>query len=213
MFEKFLGKGSKSGEQNDATTGSKPNSETDQGFFRALFKPETIEVVEDDPDTMWSMWDSAVSEMDSRFLEPPAQEVAAAAESKSKSDATGLASDHPVARASGTGDVSTQPMELDDKSPAQRKSDALSVIEINHKRIFNTINVLWGHKECADFIDNLIMSGGDGFGQVRRGFNQESADALMVLSTLHEQEFGRQEDVGGLGFNPNTGFGGLTNPR
>ncbi len=210
MFEKFLGKGSKSGEQNDAT-GSKPNSETDQGFFRALFKPETIEVVEDDPDTMWSMWDSAVSEMDSRFLEPPAQDVAATA--GAKSDANGLAPANPVVKASGTGDASTQPMELDDKSPAQRKSDALSVLEINHKRIFNTINVLWGHKECADFIDNLIMSGGDGFGQVRRGFNQESADALMVLSTLHEQEFGRQEDVGGLGFNPNTGFGGLTNPR
>jgi hypothetical protein len=213
MFEKFLGKGSKSGGTDDATNGTKQGADADQGFFRGLFKPETIEVVEDDPDTMWSMWDSAVSEMDSRFLALPPDEPPASAASKPDARPVVNAVASPDNKTPSTSEATTEPMGLTEKTPEQRKSDALGVIEQNHSRIFNTIKVLWGHKECADYIDNLIMSGGDGFGQVRRGFNQESADALMVLSTLHEQEFGRQDNVGGLGFNPNTGFGGLSGTR
>ena len=38
------------------------------------------------------------------------------------------------------------------------------------------------------------------------GFNQEAAEAMMVLATLHDAEFGISEDSTG------TGFGGLS-PR
>ena len=31
-------------------------------------KPRGLEVIEDDPDTVWGLWDSAPAEQDSRFL-------------------------------------------------------------------------------------------------------------------------------------------------
>jgi hypothetical protein len=59
---------------------------------------------------------------------------------------------------------------------------------------------MWGYKECSMYINKLIMNGGDGMGHSRIGFNQEAADAMMVLADLHDQLFGPSD--GG-----NTGFG------
>lgn len=47
------------------------------------------------------------------------------------------------------------------------------------------------------------MNAGDGKGGNRMGFNQEAAEAMMVLATLHDAEFGMSDDSTG------TGFGGL----
>jgi hypothetical protein len=55
MLSRFFGKGDKS-----ADTSSKQAQDT-----------RGMEVVEDDPDTAWSMWDSALAEQDSRFLGAP----------------------------------------------------------------------------------------------------------------------------------------------
>ncbi len=148
-----------------------------------------LEVIEDDPDTTWGLWDSALAEQDSRFLAAPP------------------ANDPPmrpgVPTVGGDFDAATQPMPLQDMSPAQRRDAALSVVELHHNRIAHTIRTMWGYKECSTYISKLIMNAGDGKGGNRMGFNQEAAEAMMVLATLHDAEFGMSDDSTG------TGFGGL----
>jgi hypothetical protein len=44
------------------------------------------------------------------------------------------------------------------------------------------------------------MAGGDGMGHARVGFNQEAVEAMLVLSDLHDAEFGPPDSItGGLG--------------
>ena len=88
---------------------------------------------------------------------------------------------------------------------------ALDIVELHHHRIANTIRTLWGYKECSVYINKLIMNGGDGMGNARIGFNQEAADAMMVLADLHDAEFGPADGGGGLGFSDSsfhTGYNG-----
>jgi hypothetical protein len=73
------------------------------------------------------------------------------------------------------------------------------MVELHHRRIANTIRTLWGYKECGVYINKLIMSGGDGMGHARVGFNQEAVEAMLVLSDIHDAEFGPPENSGGLG--------------
>jgi hypothetical protein len=96
-------------------------------------------------------------------------------------------------------EAATQPMELQQKTLEQRKNDALEMVELHHRRIANTIRTLWGYKECGVYINKLIMSGGDGMGHARVGFNQEAVEAMLVLSDIHDAEFGPPENSGGLG--------------
>lgn len=65
---------------------------------------------------------------------------------------------------------------------------------------------MWGHKECSDYISKLIMSGGDGMGRARVGFNQDAANAMLVLGNLHDAQFGAAAPHHGHGFDPNSGF-------
>ena len=92
-------------------------------------------------------------------------------------------------------------MELQQSTLTVRKNAALDTVELHHKRIANTIRTLWGYKECSVYINKLIMAGGDGMGHARVGFNQEAVEAMLVLSDLHDAEFGPPDSiVGGLGF-------------
>jgi hypothetical protein len=100
-------------------------------------------------------------------------------------------------------DAPTQPMDLEEKTPAQRKEEALAIVDQHHHRIAHTIRTMWGYKECSSYISKLIMSAGDGSGRNRVGFNPDAAEAMMLLSTLHDEEFGEMEDMG-------TGFGGMS---
>lgn len=167
-----------------------------------------LEVREDDPDTAWSLWDSALAEQDSRFSGIPPVSAAAPL------SPTQSASAHPdVSPVQGFPelDVPTVPMGLDELTPSQRKAAALDIVELHHQRIANTIRTLWGYKECSVYINKLIMNGGDGMGNARIGFNQEAADAMMVLADLHDAEFGPADGGGGLGFSDSsftTGFDG-----
>lgn len=162
-----------------------------------------LEVVEDDPDTTWGLWENAVAEQDSRF--------------------SAIAVPEPLPDASG-GFLQTVPLpimedgmpirpeQLQRLSGDQRKDAALQIVELHHNRIANTIRSLWGHKECSDYISKLIMSGGDGMGQARIGFNQDAALAMMVLSDLHDKQFGPAAPSGGSGFGDftvRTGWDGL----
>ena len=179
MLSRFFGKGDKS-----ADTSAKEAQDT-----------RGLEVVEDDPDTAWSMWDSALAEQDSRFLPPPEDQPATngAAAAAAKPSGTSSPSRGPAL------DAATEPMPLQQRTLEQRKNIALEVVELHHRRIANTIRTLWGYKECGVYINKLIMAGGDGMGHARVGFNQEAVEAMLVLSDIHDAEFGPPESSGGLG--------------
>jgi hypothetical protein len=102
---------------------------------------------------------------------------------------------------------------LEPKTPDERKEEAIAVVELHHHRIANTIRTLWGYKECGAYINKLIMSGGDGMGHARIGFNQDAVTAMMALSDLHEAQFGAEEMGTGMGFDGRSGFAGLTKSR
>jgi hypothetical protein len=91
-------------------------------------------------------------------------------------------------------------------SPEQRLEAAMEIIALHHPRIANTLRAMWGHKECSDYISKLIMSGGDGMGRARVGFNQDAANAMLVLGNLHDAQFGAAAPHHGHGFDPNSGF-------
>ena len=140
-----------------------------------------LEVIEDDPDTAWSMWDSALAAQEST---PSSDSVAVTSAADNELDFV----------------VPTQPMALEQRSLEQRKVMALATVESHHQRIANTIRTLWGYKECSLYINKLIMAGGDGMGHARVGFNQEAVEAMLELSDLHDAEFGPPDTAaGGLG--------------
>ena len=163
MFSGFLGRGKKP----DSSSG------------REALDSRGLEVVEDDPDTTWGLWESAVAEQDSKFMALPTIDAG---------------HDESISY------QATVPMGLSDPIPAappvrkrtldQRKDDALAIVELHHHRIANTIRTLWGYKECSDYISKLILSGGDGMGKARIGFNQEAAAAMIELAALHDAKFG-----------------------
>jgi hypothetical protein len=191
MFSGFFGKGDKT---------AKPPS-TDAVSTRGL------EVVEDDPHTGWDLWEKAVAEQDSRYsgLESPPE---------SDSQRLPMLAMDAESGSSAASDFNepTQPMPLQEKPAAQRLDDSLRIIERHHKRIANTIRDLWGYKECSTYVNKLIMSGGDGMGQARIGFNQEAVAAMLVLTDLHDEEFGPVEETTGFGFSDSTmgtGWDGL----
>ncbi len=187
MFSSFLGKGKKSA----------------QASTKESVDSRGLEIVEDDPDTTWGLWENAVAEQDSRFsaLNVP----------QPLPDASGAFLQTvplPIFE-DGTPDESVATRERTD---GQRKEDALQLVELHHHRIANTIRTLWGHKECSEYISKLIMDGGDSKGNARMGFNQDAAAAMMVLSDLHDKLFGVMPSGSGLGFGDfsvRTGYDGL----
>ncbi len=184
MFSGFLGRG------------KKPENSSN----REAADSRGLEVVEDDPDTTWGLWESAVAEQDSKFSALPVLDTDV--------DGASYQSTVPMALDGG---VNVPPVSLQKRSLEQRKDDALMIVELHHHRIANTIRTLWGYKECSDYISKLIMSGGDGMGKSRIGFNQEAANAMMALADLHDETFGLAE-AKGTGFSDSsypTGWDGL----
>lgn len=158
--------------------------------------PRGMEVVEDDPETGWGMWDDATAAQELRQQPPTSGEA-------------------PLAEAPGPAtlgfpnepEASTQPMGLDEKTPVQRAEDALAIIELHHARIAKTIRVMWGYKECSAYIDKLLMTGYDDTGNARMGFHQEAVNAMMTLGELHDQIFGFEHDTSVGGFDGTLGTG------
>lgn len=197
MFSGFFGKG-------DNSDKKPPKDAADS---RGLV------VVEDDPDTAWSLWDSALAEQDSRFSAdaldslPPISENPIEA---ARHEVIVKAPPAPPAPVTTVDlEVPTQPLALEEKTLAQRKEDALAVVDLHHHRIANTIRNMWGYKECAMYLNKLIMDGGDGMGHARIGFNQEAVQAMLVLVDLHEKEFPQLGSGVGLSLDDPTqgGFG------
>ena len=81
---------------------------------------------------------------------------------------------------------STRPMPLHELPHQVRFDHEMAIISAHHPRIHKAINVFWGHHDCVEYLQNLILSGGDGFGNARVGFKREVLSALINLLALHE---------------------------
>ena len=84
-------------------------------------------------------------------------------------------------------DLPTRPMPLHER-PLQARIDAeMAVIAAHHIRIALAIEKFWGHRDCVEYLQTLILSGGDVDGRSRVGFKSEVLSALMNLVALHRQ--------------------------
>lgn len=83
-------------------------------------------------------------------------------------------------------DIKTRPMPLHEIPRQARIDREMAVINHHHARIGTAISTFWGHPDCDEYLQKLIMSGGDGFGKARIGFKKEVLAALINLSNLHD---------------------------
>ena len=83
-------------------------------------------------------------------------------------------------------DVTTRPMGLHEIPRQARIDTQMAVIKLHHERIAKAIDVFWGHRDCVEYLQKLIMSGGDGVGKARVGFKSDVLTALINLTELHE---------------------------
>ncbi len=85
--------------------------------------------------------------------------------------------------------VTTRPLGLHE-IPAQARIDReMAVIRHHHERIAKAIDVFWGHRDCEEYLQKLIFSGGDGSGKTRIGFKSEVLQALISLSDIHSVNY------------------------
>lgn len=75
---------------------------------------------------------------------------------------------------------------LHELSKQQRIDRQIALIEQYHAHIAKGLKLMWGYKECVEYMEKLVLSGGDGVGKSRIGFRVEVLSALMDLTSLHE---------------------------
>jgi hypothetical protein len=83
----------------------------------------------------------------------------------------------------------TEPATPDPQTLEQRFQTSMQIIARDYPRIHGAIASSWGHRECSRYIQNLILSGGDGMGNNRVGFKVGTVAALMLLDELHDTQF------------------------
>ena len=83
-------------------------------------------------------------------------------------------------------DVATRPMGLHEFPKQARIDREMAVVIQHHDRIAKAIGTFWGHRDCTEYLQKLILSGGDGAGKARVGFKPVVLAALINLSELHE---------------------------
>ena len=84
-------------------------------------------------------------------------------------------------------DPVTRPMPLHELPRQVAVEKAFAVIDKHHERLGKAIRQFWGTRDCVEYIEKLVMNGGDGFGNARVGFKSEVLAALLSLITLHKQ--------------------------
>lgn len=137
-----------------------------------------VEVTDDQSDISWYLWNKAIADL-------------------SINDRNVAEDTQPL---SLEADVVTQPMSLGDKSPEQRKSDAFALIGQHHPKVMAAIRATWGFKECAIYLNKLVLNGSDDMGHSRLGFSPQVIETLMGLTQLHEAQFGQLDKAEELGF-------------
>ena len=83
-------------------------------------------------------------------------------------------------------ELSTRPMALYEMPLQVRIDHEMAIIKKHHERIAKSIDIFWGHRDCVEYLEQLILNGGDGFGSARVGFKHEVIDALIKLTSLHD---------------------------
>lgn len=175
MFSGLFGKGKKSNDP--PSTSKQASTPKTTGTIKAEVYTPGLEVVEDDPETTWGLWDEAQAEQDSRFAAsvlPPLPNLPTIPEQPE------------TPRMHADFELPTQPMQLEPKTPEQRRDAALQIIERHHPRIAKTLSSMWGYKECGEYITKLVMSGVDDSGHARAGFNHRAVEAMLELADLHD---------------------------
>lgn len=87
-----------------------------------------------------------------------------------------------------SGDDVTRPMALHELPRKFQVDHNIDIIKKRHERVARSINMFWGHRDCAEYLQSLIISGGDGFAHERIGFSPEVMTALFNLARLNESE-------------------------
>jgi hypothetical protein len=86
-------------------------------------------------------------------------------------------------------ELATRPMPLHERPLRARVDVELALIAERHKRIALAIEAFWGHRDCVEYIQSLVLSGYNE-GEKRLGFKPEVLTALMTLVELHKLAFG-----------------------
>lgn len=55
--------------------------------------------------------------------------------------------------------VDTRPMPLHERPLQARIDREMAVVAAHHVRIAMAIETMWGHKECLEYIQSLVLSG------------------------------------------------------
>lgn len=84
-------------------------------------------------------------------------------------------------------DLPTRPLPLHERPLQARIDSEMLVIAEHHTRIALAIEKFWGHPDCDEYLQKLILSGGDSDGRARVGFKSEVLSALINLVALHKQ--------------------------
>lgn len=85
-------------------------------------------------------------------------------------------------------DLPTRPMPMHERPLQARIDHEMAIIAEHHVRIALAIEKFWGHRDCVEYLQKLIMSGGTHDGKNRVGFKPEVISALMNLAGLHQIE-------------------------
>jgi hypothetical protein len=80
----------------------------------------------------------------------------------------------------------TLPMPLSELPLQVRIEHEMEIVRAHHERVAKAIHVFWGHRDCVEYLQQLILSGGDGIGGNRIGFKREVLSALINLANWHE---------------------------
>ncbi|APW44339.1 hypothetical protein RS694_18640 [Rhodoferax saidenbachensis] len=84
-------------------------------------------------------------------------------------------------------DLPTRPMPLHERPLQARIDNEMAIIAEHHIRIALSIEKFWGHKDCTEYLQSLILSGYKE-GEKRVGFKSEVLSALINLAALHRLE-------------------------
>lgn len=85
-------------------------------------------------------------------------------------------------------DLPTRPMPLHERPLQARIDHEMAIIAEHHIRIVLAIEKFWGHRDCVEYLQTLILSGGYKENQNRVGFKSEVLSALINLAALHRIE-------------------------
>jgi hypothetical protein len=85
-----------------------------------------------------------------------------------------------------TDDEDTRPMALSEMPRAFRIDHEMAIIRKHNERVAKAIETFWGHRDCVEYLEQLLLNGGDGVGKARIGFKHEVMAALITLTSLHE---------------------------